>query len=364
MKIFIVAGEPSGDIHAAKLMNKLKAINPDIKFLGIGGKQMEHQGLKSIISVEKISVVGFIEVIKRIKLFLDLKKQCQKIMLDEKVNCFIPVDYPGFNIKLAKFSKQNNIPVFYYIAPQVWAWGKNRWKNLQNIITKLFVVFPFEEKYFLERNIDAKYVGHPLLLNSVFNQQDETNKDNNLIAFFPGSRDHEVKKNLNLFVKTAKIIHQNNPDLTFGFAVSDNVNYKIFDVLKNYNFKYELFNSSTELMQKAFFGIAKLGTTTLEATLLNMNMIAVYKTSFTHYWIGKKLVNLKYLALPNILANKEIVPEFIQKFATPTVLADTILDYISNSEKCNKQKKEYAKIRAILIDSKYDIAEEILSYCI
>ena len=362
MKIFIVAGEPSGDIHAAKLMNKLKSIKTDIQFFGIGGKNMEQEGLKSIIPMEQISVVGFVEVIKKIKLFLNLKKQCQKIMLEKNVDCFIPIDYPGFNIKLAKFSKQNNIPVFYYIAPQIWAWGKNRWKKLQNITTKLFAVFPFEEKYFLDRGIDARYVGHPLLENPIFNQQEETYRIDNLIAFFPGSRNQEVSKNLNLFVETAKILHQKKPNLIFGFAISDNVNCKIFDILKKSNFKYELFDNSYELMQKAKFGVVKVGTTTLEATLLNMNMLAVYKTSLTHYWIGKKLIALNHIALPNILADEEIIPEYIQKSANPDVIADAVLDFITDTAKCDKQKEKYARIREILVDSKYDIANEIVTY--
>jgi lipid-A-disaccharide synthase len=359
MKIFIIAGEPSGDIHASKLMNELKSIIPDIEFFGIGGKNMEKEGLKSIIPIEKISVVGFIEVVKRIKLFLNLKKRCQKIMLSEKVDCFIPVDYPGFNIKLAKFAKRNNIPVFYYIAPQFWAWGKNRWKKLQNITTKLFVVFPFEEKYFLEKKIDAKYVGHPLFQNPIFIKQNEHIRDNSLIAFFPGSRNHEVSKNLKLFIETAKIINQINPSLTFGFAVSNNVNVKIFNVLKSYNFEYKLFNNSYELMQTAKFGVVKVGTTTLEAALLNMNMLVAYKVSLTHYWIGKKLINLNYISLPNILANKEIVPEYIQNFACPQIIAPAVLDFISDLDKCKKQREEYTKIRKLLVDSNTNIVEEI-----
>jgi lipid-A-disaccharide synthase len=241
---------------------------------------------------------------------------------------------------------------------------------MQNIITKLFVVFPFAEKYFLERNIDAKYVGHPLLLNPIFNEKMSNNdlqpaqnlKDNNLIAFFPGSRNHEVIKNITLFVKTAQIIHQKNPNFKFGFAVSNSINPNIFNVLKKYNFNYELFYNSNELMLKARFGIAKVGTTTLEAALLNMNMVVAYKTSFTHYWIAKKLINLNFVALPNILANKEIVPEYIQKFINPKILAESVLDFMLDENKCNKQKEEYANIKKILIDSKTNIAEEILKY--
>ena len=352
LKIFIVAGEPSGDIHSAILIRKLKELNPNIEFFGIGGKMMRAEGFNSIVPLEKIAIIGFVEVFKKIFFFLNLKKECEKIITSQKIDCFIPVDYPGFNLKLAKFATSKNIPVFYYIAPQLWAWGKNRWKKLKNITSKLLVVFPFEETFFSAKNIDAKFVGHPLLDNPIFDyenvKQNEKNRMQNLISFFPGSRNQEVANNLQLFANAAKILAKQNPNLKFGFAASSNVSENNFDILKETNIDYELYENSNELMLKSKIGIVKAGTSTLEATLLNMNMIVAYRASKTHYWLGKKLINLDYIAMPNILANKLVVPEFIQVDANPEKLSATIQEFLDNQAKCDLQKQDFLRIREIL----------------
>ena len=355
LKIFIVAGEPSGDIHAAFLIKKLKELNPNIEFFGIGGKKMQEQGFKSIVPLEEVAVIGFIEVFKKIKFFLNLKKQCEKIIISEKIDCFIPIDYPGFNLKLAKFATSKNIPVYYYIAPQLWAWGKNRWKKLKNIATKLLVVFPFEKDFFVSKNIVAQFVGHPLLDNPIFGfenvKQNEKNRDENLISFFAGSRNQEVVNNLQLFANVAKILSEKNPNLKFGFAISSTVDVNNFDILKEMNLNYELYKNSNELMLKSKIGIVKAGTSTLESALLNMNFIVAYKTSKSHYWLGKKFINLDFISLPNILMNKKIVPEFIQTDANPEKLSATVQEFLDSKEKCNLQKKEFSKIREILGNS-------------
>ena len=353
IKIFIVAGEPSGDLHGALLIKKLKELYTNIEFWGIGGKNMQAEGLNSLIPIEEISVIGFVEVLKKIFVFLKLEKKCKKILLENKIDCFIPIDYPGFNLKLAKFATSNNIPVYYYIAPQLWAWGKNRWKKLKNITTELLVVLPFEEDYFRSKGINATFVGHPLLDNPKFKFFDETNniRENNLIAFFAGSRKQEIFNNLPFFAETAMVLAKNNPELKFGFAVSSNVNESDFDLLKQKNINYQLFDNSNELMLKSKIGVVKAGTSTLEAALLEMNTVVAYKTSKSHYWLGKKLINLDYIALPNILANKKIVPEFIQTDANPEKLAAALLEFLTNDDKCKMQKNEFQKIRKLLGNS-------------
>jgi lipid-A-disaccharide synthase len=297
-------------------------------------------------------VIGFVEVLKKMLLFLKLKKKCEKILSKQKIDCFIPIDYPGFNFKLAKFAVSKNIPVFYYIAPQLWAWGKNRWKKLKYIVSELLVVFPFEEKYFNSKNIKTTFVGHPLLDNPNFDYSNvianESLRQGNLISFFPGSREQEVTNNLELFANVAKILSLKNPEFEFGFAVSPNISQNNFEVLKKMNINYKLFSSSNELMLKSKIGIVKAGTSTLEAALLNMNMIVAYKTSKSHFWLGKKLINIGFIALPNILANKRIIPEFIQTDANPAELAAEIQSFYHSNEKCDLQKNEYFNIRQIL----------------
>ena len=355
IRIFIVAGEPSGDLHGALLIKKLKELHPNIEFFGIGGKKMQEEGLNSIIPIKEISVIGFVEVLKKMSVLLKLKKECEKILLENKIDCFIPIDYPGFNLKLAKFATLHNIPVYYYIAPQLWAWGKNRWKKLKNITTELLVVLPFEENYFRSKGINATFVGHPLLDNPKFKFFDEISfdeinnkRENNLIAFFAGSRKQEIFNNLPFFAETAMVLAKYNPNLKFGFAVSSNVNENDFDLLKQKNINYELFYNSNELMLKSKIGVVKAGTSTLEAALLGMNTVVAYKASKSHYWLGKKLINLDYIALPNILANKEIVPEFIQTNANPEKLSIAIQEFLHSKEKCNSQKNEFLNIRKIL----------------
>jgi lipid-A-disaccharide synthase len=172
-----------------------------------------------------------------------------------------------------------------------------------------------------------------------------------LISFFAGSRNQEIANNLQLFANAAKILSKQNPNLKFGFAVSSNVNENNFDILQKMNINYELYKNSNELMLKSKIGIVKAGTSTLEAALLNMNMIVAYKTSKSHYWLGKKLINLDYISLPNILRNKLVVPEFIQTDANPEKLSKTIQEFLNNQEKCDLQKQEFLKIREILGNS-------------
>jgi lipid-A-disaccharide synthase len=349
LRIMIVAGEPSGDIHGALLMQEIKNIYPNIFFYGIGGSKMEAEGLSSIVALSDISVIGFSEVLKRAKLFLDLLKKIKTILIQENIDCFIPIDYPGFNIKVSKFAYKQNIPVFYYIAPQLWAWGKKRYKKLEGIVNQLFVVFPFEKEFFNQHNISAEFVGHPLLDNPDFLSPVQKFEDReNTIAFFPGSRRQELQKNLQFFAETANLLNAKLPDFNFCFAVSNNLNEKDFSELKKHNFNYTLSSNSWELMRKAKAGIVKTGTTTLEAALLGMNMVMAYRTSASHYFLGKHLINLNYIALPNILLNKEVVPECIQKEATPEIISNKLYQLISNPKEREQQQTYFEEIRNLL----------------
>ena len=220
MNIFICAGESSGDMHAAKLMKELKIkFSGDVNFFGIGGKFMQAEGLKSLVNLRDISVVGFWEVAKNIKVFSDLLSLCKNIIRRNKIDLFIPVDYPGFNLKIAKFCKSLKIPVFYYIVPQLWAWGKHRADKLKGNVDKLLVVFPFEVDFFKEHGLDAHFVGHPLLECAAFSQPMKTYEERKkILALFPGSRKQEIKKHIPLLINTAELIHYNIKNLEIVIA--------------------------------------------------------------------------------------------------------------------------------------------------
>jgi len=366
-KIFISVGDPSGDIHAARLMKKIND-SIDAEFLGIGGKLMEEQGLNSITSLKDISVVGFWEVAKKYRFFKRLLEQSKDILHKENIDLFLPVDYPGFNLRLSAFSKKNNIPVVYYIAPQLWAWGNNRAKKLNGKIDKLCVVFPFEEEYFKNQGIDAEYIGHPLLEDPNFNipyqikenlsktkldksKSDFLQKDNNLIAFMPGSRQQEIKRHNSLYIQCIEKLSAYNSSLKFGIARNSNISIADFDVYSKFK-NVEIYNDSRELMKKAYCGIVKTGTSTLEAALLGMPFTMIYKTSALTYNIGKHLVNLPYISLVNILREKEVIKELIQKDANAELITKSIIELIENKIKYNSIIDEFDKIREYLGNKK------------
>lgn len=347
-KYLIVAGDPSGDIHAAKLIRSIKKLQPDSQFIGIGGSKMTAEGLKSIVDISDVSVVGFWEVAKKYVFFKKLLKQCVDILKNENIKAFIPVDYPGFNIRLAAHSKKLKIPVYYYIAPQLWAWGKNRSQKLAKVIDKLMVVFPFEVEYFSKFGIDVVFVGHPLMDNPEFNspfKDFDSRKDE--IAFFPGSRNQEVRRHLLLLKEILDCNETKSLNFQFVIAKSKNIEIGIFnDILKYKNVKIS--ENSSEIMINSKAGIIKTGTSNLEAALCGLPFIMYYKTSFLTYKIASRLINLPYISIVNILADKMLIKEFIQKDAKPKLMIKQLEYILSNKDEYADIQNEFADLRTKL----------------
>ncbi len=349
IKIFISAGDASGDLHASKLMMQLRALIPDIEFIGIGGREMEKQGLKSIIPLNQISVVGFWEVAKKYNLFKSLIDKCKSIISSGEISAFIPVDYPGFNIRIAGYAKSINIPVIYYIAPQLWAWGKNRAKKLAASVDKLLVVFPFEEEYFAKFGIDTQFVGHPLLDIDEFSHNflKYEERDNSIIML-AGSREQEIHKHLPLLIRTSEIIHKSLPDYKLIFAKSKSVSDYTFNSVEKTHPYIEISSDTRNLMLKAKAGIIKTGTSNLEAALSGLPFSMYYITSFISYNMGKKLINLEYLSIVNILKDKSIIKEFIQKEAIPELIAKNTINIINNKDTYSELQNTFYEIRSNL----------------
>lgn len=347
-KIFILAGDPSGDIHAARLMRELKIRIPDAKFIGIGGKYMIEEGLNSIIDINKIAVVGLWEVAKKLFFFKNLLKKCEFILKNENIDLFLPVDYPGFNIRLAEHAKKSNIKVVYYIAPQLWAWGKNRTKKLQNNIDLLLNVLPFEEEFFKKSGINSKFVGHPLLDDPKFNKDflDFSNRQD-IISFFPGSRKQEVKKHLPLILETIEELKKHLKNFKYIIAKAEGVDLKHYQS-SNFNSDTLLWDNSIELMKVSRYGIIKTGTSNLEAALCGLPFSMFYQTSEISYQLSKRMINLPYISLVNILAGKMIIKEFYQKDANPKNLVEDCLSYMNNQNKFQNIQDEYIRIYDLL----------------
>lgn len=325
LRFFIVAGDPSGDRYGASLMKALRLLHTDCQFEGIGGPLMEFEGLKAIVPIETMSVVGFWEVLKRYSTLKAVLEQAKRLLSTQVFDAFIPIDYPGFNIRLATFAKSIGTPVCYYIAPQLWAWGKNRAKKLAAAVDILFVLFPFEVTFFEQYSIQTIFVGHPLLDYPEFSEDSLPHKERKKdIALFPGSRKQEIQQHLPLLIATASLLQKELPDHTFSFAQAPSTKLSIEKEIQDSSINFN-FSTSRNLQTTSSIGLVKTGTTTLESFLLGLPYVMYYKTSFVSYSISKNLITLPYIALPNIIVNKTIVTERIQSKATPTILANDVL---------------------------------------
>ncbi len=351
-------------MHVSKIMANLKARFDDIEFIGIGGENMIAQGLHSLVDFSEIAVMGFWEVIKKLNLFLKLKKEIKNIIENSKIDLFLPVDYPGFNLEIAKIAKQNNVPIVWFIAPQLWAWGKDRAKKLQNNLDKLLCVLPFEEAFFQNYNIDTKYAGHPLIESIGYDFIPKTfDEREDKILLMPGSRKQEINMHLPTILDWAKDFKQNNSKYDLVFALPNHIKPFVIEHYPKIQ-NYEISNNSQELMKKVKFGIIKSGTANLEATLLGLPFIMFYKTSHFNYYVGKGMVNVDYFSITNILANKQVIPELIQYDFNKNNINDATDKLINNREIYSKTQADFIEIKQLLTDKKasYFVADEIIKF--
>jgi len=358
--VLIIAGEASGDLHGASLIRELKKLDGSLKIFGIGGDKMQAEGMELIYHINKMAFLGFAEVIKH----LPFIKQVQSRLLDEvkkrNVREVVLIDYPGFNLSIAKKLKQlklkSDLELIYYITPQVWAWGKGRVKKIKELFKKVLVVFPFEEKFFKERNVDAEFVGHPLIQEIKgydFLSKDQLIKkfdlhpEKEILLILPGSRKQEVKV---IFPEAIKAAIKLSDELSMQVVVacSDNIDDKMFyELTDKKNFKV-IKNHTYDLLKHSKFGIVKSGTSTLEAGLMELPMVIVYKTSFLTYAIGKSVVKINNIGLSNIVLDEQVVPELIQDDANTVKIYETVKNILTENNLLNQMKIKLSRLKKIL----------------
>ncbi|MBL7998651.1 MAG: lipid-A-disaccharide synthase [Candidatus Kapabacteria bacterium] len=348
--VLIVAGEPSGDIHAARLMVALKQRIPGIRFVGIGGERMIEQGLDSIVDIRTMSVVGFWEVAKRYTFFKRVLADAHTLIASQKPSVFIPVDYPGFNMRLAAHAKKSGVPVVWYIAPQLWAWGEHRARGLADVTDELLVVFPFEQKFFAGYGIQTTFIGHPLLDDETFGDSTPLLEGRSrTIAFLPGSRTQEVQRHLPIMAQAADIVRSSIGDIECSIATSPLVPPEMYDRIADTHGLTQSPASRT-LMKQAMAGVVKTGTSTLEAALCGMPFAMMYRTSRLSYMIARSLITLDSISLVNILAGCAVIPELIQYDATPQRIAHELQALIEDESKRREQHEQFCRIRTLLGD--------------
>lgn len=319
-RIFITAGEPSGDAHAARLMQALRVLVPDVVFEGFGGPAMEMQGLHSLASIKDLAVSGFVEVAKRYRFFTRLLRQCEQHIVKTKPLAFIPVDYPGFNLRLAARIRSPQTPVVWYIAPQLWAWGRRRAPTLAGAVDRLLVVFPFEVEFFSQFGIRAEYVGHPLTETL---RADVERQSDGPIILMPGSRTQEVSRHVPLLADTIRELRRTHGDMSFSVPRAPGMHSSMLQPLVDVG--ADIVEDSALAMDGAWAGLIKAGTSTLEATLRGLPYSTFYKTSTVSYHLSKRLIDVQSITLMNLLLQRNVVREYIQHEATPTNLAREIV---------------------------------------
>lgn len=316
MEIAIVAGEVSGDIQGGKLAGEIKKIMPDIKIWGIGGHEMQREGVELVSDITELAVVGFWEVLKNYrrikKVFYNILKEIET----RHPKAVILVDYPGFNLRLARKVKSLGIPIIYYISPQVWAWGKGRIKKISKLIDKMIVIFPFEKEFYEKEGVPVEFVGHPIIdvLASRVSKRDEFRKEigvlpnEKLIGILPGSRVQEVRRHLPVFLKAAKKIK--NARFVIG-AASNN----ICEMIKNTPFPV-LVGRTYDIMEASDLILTSSGTATLETACFGTPIVVIYKLNFLTYFFIRHIINIPNIAMVNIVCGERVVPELVQSRAS------------------------------------------------
>lgn len=313
MKYYLIAGERSGDLHAANLMHSLKKLDPQAEFRGMGGDYMVAEGLSSTVHYDKLAVMGFVEVVWGVRKILKTYSLIKKAVLAFKPDALILVDYGGFNMRMAKFATKKGIPVHYYIPPKVWAWNQKRAYTLKKNVDHLYSILPFEKEFFRKFDWDIHYVGNPLLdeiakyrPHEFFHQKNEINY-NPIIALLPGSRKQEVDNMLDVMIKIVPQYQHTQ----FIIAGVRNLDPAIYSKANLAGIKV-VFDQTYDLLHHANAAVVASGTATLETALFRVPQVVVYRTSSISYHIAKHLIRVPFISLVNLIANREVVKELIQ----------------------------------------------------
>ncbi|MCU0327719.1 MAG: lipid-A-disaccharide synthase [Chitinophagales bacterium] len=339
-RLFLIAGEASGDLHGASLMKALTNIDPSLSFYGWGGNTMISSGLQCLKHIDKLSFMGFVEVVKHLPEILSNFTLIKKQILAINPDLVILIDYPGFNMRLGPWLRKNKFKTIYYIAPQLWAWHRSRAKKLKSFVDFLYVILPFEPDFFNQYQISNAYFGNPLKDSIDFVADLDSN--NKQIALLPGSRAQEIRANLPLFIDFAI----RNPEYNYTIAgLSAHFNlYDSFELPKHIKF---VFDNSIDVLKEARLALVASGSATLQTALLGIPQIVCYKTNWFNYQLAKRLIYIPFIALVNVIMNKEVVPELIQDDFN-LVSLQRHFDALLTPQKTQEVRQEYLKLREIL----------------
>jgi len=349
MKYYIIAGEASGDLHGSNLIREMKKNDPAADIRCWGGDKMEAAGAKLVKHYRDLAFMGFTEVIKNLPTILKNLRFCKEDMLAFKPDAIILVDYPGFNLRIAKWAKEKNFRIIYYISPQVWAWKENRVNTIRQCVDKMLVILPFEKDFYKKWNYEVDYVGHPLV--EVINQFLEENNAASsapaikTIALLPGSRKQEILKKLPVMLE----VSSHFPDYQFVVAKAPGIEENFYnELLAPYKNVSAVVNQTYALLSVSSAALVTSGTATLETALFAVPEIICYKGNPVSYEIAKRLIKIKFIGLVNLIMNKEVVKELIQHELTVANLVKELRLLLENKEKQEQVKQDYRELKSLL----------------
>ena len=357
-KILISAGEVSGDLHAASVTKAIKELEPSAEVFGMGGDALRAAGGEVLFDIKDHGVMGFVEVVKKLPAIYKLRSDFAKVMDERKPDCLLIVDYPGFNMRLAKVAQEKNIPVVSYIAPSAWAWHKSRAKTMAKLATKIASIFPFEYDVYKEAGADIEFVGHPLIdiVKPSMSKEAACEKFGKksgdiLILLLPGSRKMEIERLLPTILQGAKLIQAKIPNVKFIMPRASSISKEVLEAkIKEVGIEVKITEGDNyDVMSIADLALATSGTVTLEAALCGLGAVILYKSSAISFTIAKHVVNIPNIGLPNIVAGRKILPELLQDDCTPEVIAKEAVQLL--------QKDCFAKMQEDLKEVKAKLGE-------
>jgi len=356
LRIGIVAGEPSGDLLGARLIQSLRKLLPDAVFEGVGGPEMQAQGCQSLYPLERLSVAGLTEILGRFRELHQMRRNLIRHFLDHRPDVFIGVDSPGFNLGLEETLRRANIRTIHYVSPQVWAWRTWRVRQIRRAVDRILVMFPFEAPFYARHGVEAKFVGHPLADEiqgdrdaHAWRQRLNLEVDRPTVALLPGSRAGELKALSGVFVETALWLNRRHPDIQFVIPFVSRRTQRLFEKAIERHQAWDLpltrfHGHSRDVMAAADVVLLASGTATLEAMLLRRLMVVTYRVSAISYWIMRALSHIRLVAMPNHLAGIHLVPELIQRDAKPEKLGRAIERYLSRPLYAREILEKYDKL--------------------
>ena len=354
----IIAGEASGDLHAGKLISATKQRNTNVHFYGIGGENMREAGAEIMVDSKEMAVVGLIEIWEHRKVIFGALNQMRDSITQLPPDLLILVDYPEFNLRLAKHAKKHGVKVLFYISPQIWAWRQYRVKKIKRLVDMMAVVFPFETEFYLKHDVPVKFVGHPLV-NEVHPSKDKTSlleefgldANKPIIGLLPGSRRSEIKRLIGIIFESAHLTKSQIASTQFILPLADTLDKaELSAILEQYsdlNIKV-IKNRAYDVISCCDIVLTVSGTVTLEIALLKTPMIIINKVAWLTYAIVSRMLKIKHIGLCNIIANKRIAPELIQHDATPDKISHLLIKLINNPDMREKMIKDLSEIEAML----------------